>query len=682
MEKIYRKDIDGLRGIAVLAVLINHFNDHALAGGYLGVDIFFAISGFVITQSLSNKSYTSMKELLADFYFKRVKRILPALLFMTIIASILTVVFQNLPSASLKTGISALVGLSNISLLRESYDYFATPAQFNTFTHTWSLAVEEQFYVIFPILLWSTKFFSETSHNTFKKIFTFFCIASLGIFIGLNIIDPSAGYYLTPSRFWEMGAGCLCFLACQQNDQRTNRLKNLAGNSWVQDFSLILIIILFVFGEPKKFVLSSILMIVATSFLLAGGKEKSRLYEKLTKNQPLLGTGLLSYSLYLWHWPILAIAKTTVGITAKTIPAIAMIIAIASIFSYLNIESPIRKFNSNNNTHFAKLFTIGIGIVSIFSSILSLQALKVVHKKFRLPELLGIQHVYTQLDCIGKEVTDSNPRNESLNYCFQERNSSRAKFYLLGDSHAQSLLPMVRNSFPQEEMDVIALPNGDDYINSFWQKENLEIHKIPKISKLLANSLQDDFVGISFHRGHLNDELNKDIHVSLNKEVTSNKKELVATKNFMDLIELLQQRKLKIILFRDVPLLISPSIPISSCMLNEKLFSTDLCEVSKKQDIHTRMRQDRLIDFLALKYSLPVFDPSQYMYKTNEDNSFSWRNSEGFQIMTDHSHMSAEYASLISENFTEFLNNIKLNSGINSSSNSPPYHSNTGDKYD
>ena len=312
------------------------------------------------------------------------------------------------------------------------------------------------------------------------------------------------------------------------------------------------------------------------------------------------------------------------------------------------------------------------------------------HKgRMPLPEHLPVEEIEiypsedtTDMVCIGKEVTDSNPRNESLNYCFQERNSSRAKFYLLGDSHAQSLLPMVRNSFPQEEMDVIALPNGDDYINSFWQKENLEIHKIPKISKLLANSLQDDFVGISFHRGHLNDELNKDIHVSLNKEVTSNKKELVATKNFMDLIELLQQRKLKIILFRDVPLLISPSIPISSCMLNEKLFSTDLCEVSKKQDIHTRMRQDRLIDFLALKYSLPVFDPSQYMYKTNEDNSFSWRNSEGFQIMTDHSHMSAEYASLISENFTEFLNNIKLNSGINSSSNSPQYHSNTGDKYD
>ena len=142
----YRPEIDGIRAFAVVAVIINHCNKDILTGGYLGVDIFFVISGFVITSSLYKRPSANFKDFISGFYERRIKRLLPALSVFVLITSIAICLFQENPYQSLWTGLTSLFGLSNLYLLDKSTDYFARSTELNVFTHTWSLGVEEQFF--------------------------------------------------------------------------------------------------------------------------------------------------------------------------------------------------------------------------------------------------------------------------------------------------------------------------------------------------------------------------------------------------------------------------------------------------------------------------------------------------------------------------------------------------------
>ena len=166
----YRPEIDGLRAFAVVAVIINHFNEEILPNGYLGVDIFFVISGFVITSSLYQRPSKNFKDFISGFYERRIKRLVPALSVFVLIMSIAICLFNPVPILSLRTGLISLFGLSNLYLLKQSTDYFAQSTDLNVFTHTWSLGVEEQFYILFPFLIWVSGF-GRQSKNGIRNLF-------------------------------------------------------------------------------------------------------------------------------------------------------------------------------------------------------------------------------------------------------------------------------------------------------------------------------------------------------------------------------------------------------------------------------------------------------------------------------------------------------------------------------
>jgi peptidoglycan/LPS O-acetylase OafA/YrhL len=150
----FRPEVEGLRAFAVLSVIVNHFSKSAMPGGFLGVDIFFVISGYVITSSLFRKSEMGIFHFLADFYARRVRRLIPALAVCVLITGMAVILFDPDPETSVETGVYALFGFSNIHFYLMASDYYGPEAALNAFAQTWSLGVEEQFYLLFPLLLW------------------------------------------------------------------------------------------------------------------------------------------------------------------------------------------------------------------------------------------------------------------------------------------------------------------------------------------------------------------------------------------------------------------------------------------------------------------------------------------------------------------------------------------------
>ena len=288
----YRPEIDGLRAFAVVTVIINHFNKEILPGGYLGVDIFFVISGFVITSSLYQRPSKNIKDFISGFYERRIKRLVPALSVFVIITSMAICVFNPEPNTSLKTGLTSLFGLSNLYLFKQSTDYFAQSTELNVFTHTWSLGVEEQFYLIFPFLIWFSGFGRQTKNgdrNLFLMIGTV-AITSLIGFLYLYHINQSAAYFLMPTRFWEIASGCLLFVGLQKR-------KSLEQFMLKVPPIVVLALIVGIMYLPMSWATAStVAVVVLTSVLIVSLKKQTTAYKFFT-NPKVVYIGLISYSL-------------------------------------------------------------------------------------------------------------------------------------------------------------------------------------------------------------------------------------------------------------------------------------------------------------------------------------------------------------------------------------------------
>lgn len=216
----YRPKIDGLRAVAVLAVVANHLNASFLQGGFLGVDIFFVISGYVVTSSLVTRKSGGALSFLKAFYERRFKRLLPALiatvLCVSLIFSLVASPFDDLYPPALRTGIASLFGVANLYLLKQGANYFSSDTLYNPFLHTWSLGVEEQFYLVWPLLLIGCGFGRAGRERLHRRRLALLTILLLGASLSVYLWLESHGqrdraFYLMPSRFWELALGCLAY---------------------------------------------------------------------------------------------------------------------------------------------------------------------------------------------------------------------------------------------------------------------------------------------------------------------------------------------------------------------------------------------------------------------------------------------------------------------------------------
>jgi peptidoglycan/LPS O-acetylase OafA/YrhL len=329
---MYRSEIDGLRAVAVISVVIYHFWPALAPGGYLGVDIFFVISGYVITASLSRDATSSLKLFLLNFYNRRIKRLMPALWLCVLVGGVIVVVFDATPKFSLRTGVAALFGVSNIYLQIQAADYFEQSAELNAFTQTWSLGVEEQYYVVFPVVFFLA---ARSGDALLRRVMIALSVLSLFVFIWLQMSKPMQAFYMMPARFWELGAGALVHLYADE------WRKRLAGAREVASATMILALGAVVFFAAEARLAATIIAVGATAILI-GSVDRSRYVKGALDLSFMNYLGRASYSIYLWHWIVLVAFRLTLGVNAYTfVPMIALTMGVAHL-SYFYVEKPLR----------------------------------------------------------------------------------------------------------------------------------------------------------------------------------------------------------------------------------------------------------------------------------------------------------------------------------------------------
>lgn len=467
----YRPEIDGLRAFAIITVIINHFNKDLLPGGYLGVDIFFVISGYVITSSLKNKGRSNLKDFISEFYERRIKRLVPALSFFVLILSLTICLFHQNHILSIRTGLTSLFGLSNLYLIKQSTNYFAESTDLNVFAHTWSLGVEEQFYLIFPFIIWFSGFGRESkkgSRNLFLIIGAL-TIASLIGFIYLYEKNQVAAYFFMPLRFWEISTGCLIFLTIEKKSRKLKYIEK------VPPFFILGLILIIMYLPISWAAISTFAIVSSTALLIICLKKDTFLFNLFT-NSIVVYVGLISYSLYLWHWGVLAISRWTIGIQWWTIPFQIILIIFISLASYKWIETPMRKGKFLNRK--LKSFLVCGGMIFITAS--SLFALE---KPLKGKLFLGK---------INKKSEKNYPKKvecfeEVSNYtnCFYIDNQSNKTLWVVGDSHAAVLLMAAKESSNNLNMNLrLFNANGTPFPPIIHNRKKSKMNKIFSFEEL------------------------------------------------------------------------------------------------------------------------------------------------------------------------------------------------------
>jgi peptidoglycan/LPS O-acetylase OafA/YrhL len=465
MKNLYRPEIDGLRGIAVLSVVFYHFKFEVFGkelfqGGFLGVDVFFVISGYLITKILLNSLQNINDFSFFDFYIRRARRILPMLciiLLVTFIVSyflFLTNQFVNFSYSSL----SSLFFYSNYYFYNFSQDYMGNRGIDKPLLHLWSLSIEAQFYIFFPIIiLFIYKYFNKYLFEIL--LFSFFCSLIFSDFS--SRIDSLFTFYVLPTRAWELLAGSLCVFYEKNNEYKKN--------NFFKSFSIIgffLILYSFVFFKDTMRLPSflSIPVVLGTSLIIISNI-KENFINKILSSKILVGLGLISYSLYLWHYPLASYYRANNNLLDLPITSVYLILIsiLLSIISYYFIEKPFRNKKFIINKYL-------ILILSLFFFLIVLINIFVI-KRNGLPDRLP---PFLREDIsLSKPLWDLLEKNKKVcgsDYpnCIFNPSGKSGKVIILGDSQSTALAYNLKDRLIEKDfIFYVATQKGCPYVKDF-----------------------------------------------------------------------------------------------------------------------------------------------------------------------------------------------------------------------
>jgi peptidoglycan/LPS O-acetylase OafA/YrhL len=426
---VYRSDIDGLRAIAIIAVVAFHARLPFFSGGFVGVDIFLVISGYLIG-SLVYREVRAANFRFLRFYERRAKRILPALLTVLLVCNLIA--FVLLSPFELRNycgeSFSAVLSSSNIYFWLRS-NYFSPVTAFKPLLMTWSLGVEEQFYLLFPLLLVFLHRFAN--RNVLRWVAVFSALSLVAGVVCTNFY-PSAAFYLLPMRAWELGLGILIAIHEVHKDGPA-KVSPLAASvlGWL-GLALIIAPVL-AYSETTRFPgFAAVLPTVGTACLI--NSRDGFVNRSVLSLRPIVFVGLVSYSWYLWHWPLMSFARIVTG-NLLSVPRAALIAAISFVLatlSYRFIEQPFRK----SVTPAALLLLRYGALVALLASAPLLGYVRAGWPG-RMPELMKVERTVNEAEhnvCLTG-FDESAPRFRAP--CMVEGNGPR--LVLWGDSHAAAL---------------------------------------------------------------------------------------------------------------------------------------------------------------------------------------------------------------------------------------------------
>jgi peptidoglycan/LPS O-acetylase OafA/YrhL len=433
----YRADIQGLRALAVLLVIIFHADFKFLKGGYLGVDVFFVISGYLISGLLFKELSLEGRVDFKRFYARRIRRILPLSVFVTLV----TLVFFafNLSPVEVrelsKTTLFTSLFSSNVWFIIQATDYFGTNTETNPLLHTWSLGVEEQFYFLWPALIALLPIFSA-NRNFWKWQVLFVSLLSLVVFLYLFYENQPLAFFGMPTRAWQFGFGALIhFIPAYKT------LNRFALNC-IGIIGLVFILFTSMHvssgfsGNPLWALLPTI---GACAIIWTGQAANGHLVYRLLALPPIVYAGTLSYSLYLWHWPVLMYLKLDDGdLNSVEIFIGLVVIFCLSFLSYKYIETALRthkKLNSNFRS-----FVLGgsLVIVGVGTSLLFYAYGKFALNSIGQQKIAAVQFASKDSkNCVTK-ITDV-----KLVDCVLGDINGNTSIVLLGDSKVQQWMPII-----------------------------------------------------------------------------------------------------------------------------------------------------------------------------------------------------------------------------------------------
>ena len=454
----YRPEVDGLRAIAVIAVVLFHA-DLGVTGGFIGVDVFFVISGYLITslilKELGNGSFS-----LTNFWERRARRILPAVTVVVLVCLVtgwFVLLPQDFDELGRATVWQSLFGANFYYWL--STDYFAGPSEEAALLHTWSLAVEEQFYVLFPlVLVLVAKLSGAKRPQIFITSFVLLFIASLALSVYAVPRMPVASFYLLPTRAWELLSGSLVAIVPVHVLQRKKALCEIL--SWVS--MLCIIIPCFVYTKNTPFPgIAAIPPCLGTAIFIWSSNQSGDSNHQLSANwliskRGIVFIGLISYSLYLWHWPLFAFSHYWVLGTLSPAYRICLIIlaVLLSVLSWKYVETPFRKRQLGATRKSVFLYASS-GLVSML--LLGWFCIHSAGFPSRLPAQ-ALQYASAKNDfAYYVELTKADIESQNfIQLGITANESIKPSVMIWGDSHAMAFIPALKEFLEENDLSGIA----------------------------------------------------------------------------------------------------------------------------------------------------------------------------------------------------------------------------------